>query len=298
MIPTAAAPGGAIPPPPWVAELRGLWSLPEMIELLPLDFWNLVHVVTAPSLLAKRKPAVHAIPHGVASAVLSAVTADTIDMAAHVMEQLGLSVSFEAANRVAFKLRYEHHEYPTAAFLTDIENLHASVRNELGKRRFAYIKQPNDSYFEQERLFGEAVYVSFPEIRTDIKDAGNCIAAELYTAAVYHLMRVSEFGLRRLARKLRVTLKDKNKPCLIEYATWDKVITGCKSRITKAQAKSAGPKKQSELERYADAADHGVFMKDIWRNNMAHARKPYTEPEAVAAYGRVRDFMAFLAENL
>jgi hypothetical protein len=49
--------------------------------------------------------------------------------------------------------------------------------------------------------------------------------------------------------------------------------------------------------KYSDAADHCEFMKDIWRNNVSHTRKAYSDPEAVAVLQRVREFMEFLAVN-
>ena len=52
-----------------------------------------------------------------------------------------------------------------------------------------------------------------------------------------------------------------------------------------------GPKRQEKLELLSDAADHCVFMKDIWRNSVSHTRNPYKKSEAIAALDRVRDFM-------
>jgi hypothetical protein len=39
-------------------------------------------------------------------------------------------------------------------------------------------------------------------------------------------------------------------------------------------------------------------MKDIWRNDVSHARKSYTETEARAVIDRMRDFMIFAARVL
>jgi hypothetical protein len=39
-------------------------------------------------------------------------------------------------------------------------------------------------------------------------------------------------------------------------------------------------------------------MKDIWRNDIAHAQAPYIEPEADNVLSRVRSFMEFLAKHL
>jgi hypothetical protein len=172
------------------------------------------------------------------------------------------------------------------------------MQSEMRKHLFFCIDEKMAAYYQQERLFGDRVYVAFESARTDISDAGTCRACGNYTASVFHLMRAAEYGLRTLAKRLRVKLTDKGKRQPIESATWDKVITQAKNRIADARNLSAGPKRQSKLELWSDAADHCLFMKDIWRNNVSHTRKPYKSSEAKAALERVQEFMTFLAVHL
>jgi hypothetical protein len=79
-----------------------------------------------------------------------------------------------------------------------------AIEKELAQRKLVFIPPNLVEYLEQEKLFGDAVYENFPSARGDIRDAGNCLAAGLNTAAVFHLMRVVELGLRALAKKLHV----------------------------------------------------------------------------------------------
>jgi hypothetical protein len=183
-------------------------------------------------------------------------------------------------------------------YLDQVDILDELTGNEIEGMVFGFIPKDHGSYFQQDALFGVDVNEKIHGAKDDIREAGNCYAHGTYTACVYHLMRVSEFGLRRVAQKLRIKLTDKGKPILVEFATWDKVITGCKNKITAIRLLSAGPKRQAQLELYSDAADHCLFMKDIWRNNASHTRKPYSQAEALAVMGRVRDFMKFLAANV
>jgi len=177
----------------------------------------------------------------------------------------------------------------------EFTNMREGIMRELAKWQFVPVSPDLGRYFEQPKLFGENVDLAFPDARDDIRQAGNCIAIELSTAAVFHLMRVAEYGLRRLAKQLRVQLTHSGKAHPIEFAEWEKVITGCKNKITAARALNPGSKRQAQLERYSDAADHCMFMKDIWRNTVSHARKQYTPGEAIGVLDRVRDFMGFLA---
>jgi hypothetical protein len=95
------------------------------------------------------------------------------------------------------------------------------------------------------------------------------------------------------------TQKGKIEP--LEFAAWDKIITACTNQIyqiSKARAMDIGPKRQAKLELFSDASQHCLFMKDIWRNNISHARRPYIEPEALTVLSRVRDFAVLVATRI
>lgn len=180
----------------------------------------------------------------------------------------------------------------------ELKNLRKNIELELGKRHFAYVPQEYEKFFEKSALFGDGVFVKFEAARQDLVDAGNCLAMSLPTACVFHLMRVGEYGLRKLAKKLRVRLTHTGKGSPIEYADWGKLIAAVRNKIAEARKLPAGPRRQARLEAYSNAADHCEYMKDIWRNNVAHARKSYKESEAIAAFERVRYFMVFLEKHV
>jgi hypothetical protein len=110
-------------------------------------------------------------------------------------------------------------------------------------------------------------------------------------------MRLAEYGLRKLAATLKVKIVDKDKVCNVEYGDWNKVITAIKGKITKARLRPVGPKKEQELQFFSDMADHCEYMKDIWRNEMAHTRRFYEEREALGVINRVREFSRKLAKH-
>jgi hypothetical protein len=172
------------------------------------------------------------------------------------------------------------------------------VQTELEARIFLYIPESRDEYLQKNQLFGKTVYQTFPHARAELTYAGNAFAFELYTACVFHLMRVAEHGLRALARRLSVKVTSKNQLIPLEYADWNQVITGIKNKITGARVLPNNAKKQAQLEKYSDAADHCEYMKDIWRNTTSHARRPYAKTEAMLAMDRVKHFMQFLSVSL
>jgi hypothetical protein len=183
--------------------------------------------------------------------------------------------------------------------LRDLIALRNSLIVELDQRKFAYIPPPNDAYFERTNLLGVKVHERFPEISPDAKEAGNCISAGLYTAAVFHLMRVAEYGLRAIAKELRVKPLCRKKIVPIEEADWEMMIRAIRDKIEEIrQLPKTAKRRRVDLSEYSDAADHCAFMKDIWRNNVSHTQKPSIEPDALQALSRVRDFMVFLTRIL
>lgn len=186
--------------------------------------------------------------------------------------------------------------FSPVSLMREFRNLHDQLMHALSKHKFAYIPSQMVPFFEQEMLFGKPVYDHFPEAREEVKDVGNAMAAGLYSACVFHSMRVSEYGIRRLAKRLRVRLRDNKKPLPVEYATWDKVITGMKNKLERIRKNPKGPIRESEQELYSSIADQCIFLRDIWRDQAMHARKRYNEDEASRALYRVAEFMTLLSK--
>jgi hypothetical protein len=168
----------------------------------------------------------------------------------------------------------------------------------LSDLRFAYIPPPNSKYFEQDELFGAKVYNRLPSARVDIKDAGNCYAGSLYTACVFHLMRVAEHGLRAIADKLGVEVSDKKQPIPLEYGDWNKVIGAISNEIKKARTLPNNTAKEELLKRYSEGNDRILRARDIWRNNVSHTRTVFSESEARDALDRIKELMQFVGETL
>ena len=170
-----------------------------------------------------------------------------------------------------------------------------SLWRELFVSKFTFIPQKKAHLFEQEKPLGESVYAAFPSARDDAKAAGNCLAADLNTAAVFHLMRIVEIGLRKLARHLKVPIKKSQ----LEYLEWNTIIEQIeKSIMAKKTTLPRGKRKSELLEFYHGMMGEFNAFKDVWRNNVMHSRNFYNETEAMAVYIRVQNFMQRLAAKI
>jgi hypothetical protein len=71
-----------------------------------------------------------------------------------------------------------------------------AVESELKMRRFAFVPVVRAAKLDNiDNDWGD-VQAKFPLARDDIRDAVECYALDKHTACIFHLMRVSEYGLR------------------------------------------------------------------------------------------------------
>ena len=90
--------------------------------------------------------------------------------------------------------------YPREFVAIKSETSHVAdaLCDELQKRSFFLVAAAHRDCVENSSFMGQHVSDAFPSAVGDIKEAGNCLGAECNTAAVFHLMRVVELGLRAL----------------------------------------------------------------------------------------------------
>ncbi len=171
------------------------------------------------------------------------------------------------------------------------------IKDNLLARQFMFMHTDQAFYYGNVAgVFGPNFSDTFGgKAESEALEALNCYASSRFTACVFHCMRVAEYGLRTIAQKVGAKITDTKKPCPIEYGTWDKVIGAIRSRIVEVRKKPMGQRKDERLKFYSKAADDCEYMKDLWRNDTAHARRLYKKPEALGVLERVRDFMRLLA---
>ncbi|MGZ8731680.1 MAG: hypothetical protein ACXW5U_22955 [Thermoanaerobaculia bacterium] len=238
------------------------------------------------------------IPIGLANKAISRedleAYADNIDSYIAAFANLGVPRSLADAAVLAKKLRDVSLPWNNFALREALEALNRSILQEAVRHKWLRIDSTYADHISNPKPWGEEVYAAFESAREDIVRARYAIAVDLPTASVFHAMRVAEVGLKWLARRLKVKLRENKKPFPVDEAVWNKIIDGVNGRIKVIRQKRAGPKKRELLERYANAAQQCDYMKDLWRNNVSHAHRSYSRLEAEAAEQRVRDFMQSL----
>jgi hypothetical protein len=188
----------------------------------------------------------------------------------------------------------------------DIANLGKVVKAELDALRFFSIPPERAVYYstppgvsgidwlgEPTDGLGEGldkvrdVSKKFPPAEEEFREAGNCFAFERYTACVFHLMRVLEYGLASLASALGVTVTNPN---------WHQVLTACENQIKTLGAHDPNWKQNEQFYNTA-ALEFRHFQRAV-RNHAAHAHEKYVHDDAKIVMDHVVSFMQHLATRL
>ena len=208
-------------------------------------------------------------------------------------QAFGLEVTRQFANGMVQD--FEATPPMAATVATQFDALYRATHYELKSELFTYIPKHRASYLPFDvidRTFGERVHQAFPSAVPDMRSAGHSFAVGLYTAAVFHCMRVLELGLREVARTLEAKTR---RP--IEYENWGEILKAIGARIKELENLSAKSANKGQLQFFSEVASAFWFFKEAWRNHVSHSRVHYEEPQAKSILDRVADFMKKIAEG-
>jgi hypothetical protein len=186
-----------------------------------------------------------------------------------------------------------------AAIRSEVTHIARAIRDELSKRTFFLASPERREYAENPKYIGQNVLDAFPSIENDVYEAGNCLAAECNTAAVFHLMRVVEWGLRALCvhMGLRRAKKKKGKRVPISYVDWETMLNQLQPLVDAKIAKMRrGEAKQEAQEFYYPVLQDIRAIRDAWRNHLMHTRATYSSADAEAIVSHVKRLMSVLSK--
>lgn len=271
--------------PPWRENPYGLVSLWDMLRFYAEDFCYATSIIGQIYMdLQSKAPQ---------QSSLDAVKVALGSLDAR-CRAVGLAMTSRQIERVQDLVQHDH--YPStpaglARFGRDLADINARLVDELKLRHFLAIDVARTTHYEQSLpLFGPDVASNFPSTVYDLCEAGKCYALYRSTACVFHLMRVLEIGLRVFADRFGVPSDRQN---------WHNIIEGIEKAVRamdKDPNRPADWKDQQEF--FSGAATQFMFVKDAWRNYVAHARDKCTEDEAERIFSSVRSFMQRLATRL
>ncbi|PNG27902.1 HEPN domain-containing protein [Methylocella silvestris] len=162
------------------------------------------------------------------------------------------------------------------------------IKDELGLRLLLVIPTHTAMHYDQiVPSFGRDFEERFPGAKYDLSEAGKCIALGRSTAAVFHLMRILESGLRAVHVYLGIDVAAAG----IER-NWGRILGRIREKITERGRDWIERDDFQEIFALLSSA------KDAWRNPTMHVEKKYTEEEAEEIFVSIRSFMKRLSRRM
>jgi hypothetical protein len=165
------------------------------------------------------------------------------------------------------------------------------IDDELKNRKFLAISPGKAAFYRSYELFGATVFQAFPSATKDIEEAGTCYACGRSTAAVFHLMRVMEVGLRALGASLNNPDLDPRK-----NPSWERLLKPCDDELRKPIAERCPEWRTDDLF-FSNATANLRAVKDAWRNPTLHVEVDYDDERAFEILNAVKAFMRHLASR-
>jgi hypothetical protein len=159
---------------------------------------------------------------------------------------------------------------------------------------FLYVPDNLAKFYDDEGILSEATRLAFPSPYRELKESGNCIACDMWTASVFHAMRAAEIGVRVMGNALGVAFPDKP----LDQAEWHQILGQADSKIKAIGERPKSAQRDEDQAFFSAAAVQSRYFKDGWRVRVAHGRATYGEAEAIKLLGHVRDFFETLAGRL
>lgn len=228
-----------------------------------------------------------------------AMIVNTLQNTKAIIRRLGIPLSSSRLKRLLEYLPIYANTKNVSEIYEMIMGLQSDFVTELMAVNLAFIPPDKLQYFEGENQFGTPVTVNFPDAVPEIKCAGNCLAADLNTAAVFHLMRVITIALRETAWFFKIKKIGGKK---LEYCRDESILKEIELAVD-AKLESVDKLKRDEKWEEKKSFYQGLltdlnyFKHDI-RDPLSHARKSYTEKGAIDIYDHVMAFMQRLAGNI
>ena len=210
-----------------------------------------------------------------------------LDIALEMAEVMDLESVPPLINRMIESLPTTERSYSVVRAAKDLENLRERILDQINSRYFLFIRASRLDYYQKPELFGPDVAVKFPNAIDDIEEAGKCLALDRGTAAVMHLMRVLECGLKGLALLLG-----------IPYApSWESYLKQIQAKISADHQSKDADWKRDEVF-FRDISGDLMTIKQAWRNPTMHVGRKYSADEAEEIFRAVRTLMQHLATKI
>ena len=170
-----------------------------------------------------------------------------------------------------------------------IELLYSTMLAEMKSISFRAIPPDRSRFCDPKWLSDTDIPNKFPTSLIELQRAGDCYSIGQPTAAVFHSMRALESGLTALANEFKISAAQSN---------WQTIIEQIEAEIRKLGTQQKSQQKLDDEKFYGSAAAHLYFVKNAWRNHVAHMRESYSDGEALKILQNTYQYIESLCPRL
>jgi hypothetical protein len=175
-----------------------------------------------------------------------------------------------------------------------LDNLYERIIDETTLVHFLCLSAREREFFlASTPVFGDEVQVKFPTASYEIEESSKCLALSRDTAAVFHLMRCMEIGIRAVAKSLAIP-----DPIKGGDRNWGEMLKKIKSAMDAKNATGPDHWKPDDRNIFESAYGSLDAVRVAWRNTTMHVENKYSPDEAEHIFGAVRGLMRRLASRM
>lgn len=209
------------------------------------------------------------------------------------LEKLNAKLTKMSCARLVERLSDLQNANRFADIATSVESIIQRLRDELSLSTVFVLEADKQKYYcPANPLFGGDIEGKFPSSLFEIDEAAKCLGLGRPTAAVFHLMRMMEIGIRAVARCLGIP-----DPMRAADRNWGNILRAIKNDLDARSG--AAPTKvwkvAGDKEFFESAYASLDAVRVAWRNTTMHVGNKYTDDEAEHVFVAVRGFMMKLA---
>jgi hypothetical protein len=182
--------------------------------------------------------------------------------------------------------------YLTQNAFIELQTRREFIETSLSSRQFMYVPLHKARHYKNKNAINKKAQEAFKSSCEELIEAGNCYAAGLNDACVFHAMRGLEAPLRALAKALKVRLSKHP-----DLATWGDFNRKIAAKIDQLTNTKHTKKRDREIKFYADVGSQFRYLQFSYRDYVCHKREPYGEKEALDALEHSRKLVERLAQE-
>lgn len=270
-----------------------------MIKFPAAAFYKHTTAMTHMRAMIRDKSSVEIQPDGsttitmIGDAVLLHDMQERCDEMHEACEQLGARLTAMTIAELRSEVRPGLMFGPTWEGLRDhLDQIDRRLQDELTLATLLALEPKEKDWYEPAApLFGKDFGIKFPSALFDLDEAAKCLGLGRATAAAFHLMRLTEIGLKAISTSLYAVL-----PSGGAARNWGEVLKAIKAAIdAKTSGKTWSAGDREFFERCHASLD---AIRVAWRNPTMHVENKYTADEAEHIFLCVKGFMKSLTSRM